>query len=169
MDLHAYAYTETGNTMSRASYLTKHIIVVCLATVWYMDIVFRSIPTLSTIQSLTVLGVLLVVPIVLRVLLTWRRGRTDLNMAFNIVVPYQVYTVLAYQTSLPMAGRIITALILVVYEYETLMLLAQALRRWRRRAVTREKVLLSPMVRTGIILTCCAIQERCTGSKTACL
>lgn len=156
MDIHTYAYAETGNTLSRANYVTKHLIVVCLATVWYMDIVFRSIPTLSTIQSLTVLGILLAVPIVLRVLLTLRRGRTDLNMAFTIVVPFQIYTALSYQANLPMLVRVITALILVVYEYETLMLLAQALRRWRRRAVTREKVLLSPKVRTGIILTCCA-------------
>lgn len=67
---------------------------------WYKNILFRCIPKISYVDSKSILWFFLVVSIIIGTFISFRYKRDEWNVAVCVLLPYGLYTVLAYRKTM---------------------------------------------------------------------
>jgi len=88
------------NTMTLKEYIFEHLYWGIISMIWYRCLMFRSINTVSTTWSKTILWTLVILLSLIGILITYKRRRNHLSMVVNLIVPYEIYTLCAYQNIL---------------------------------------------------------------------
>lgn len=90
-----------NNTMSGGEYVFEHIFWGVITMIWFEYILFRSIEGLTSVQSRLLLLAALIVSAAGGIALTWKKRRNNLSLFVNIVMPYGLYTIIAYRRTAP--------------------------------------------------------------------
>lgn len=85
------------NTISKGSYIFEHICWVLISLIWCNGILFRSIAGLTYNQSRLVLLELLAITVSLGIGATWKKRRNHVSLFANIIIPYEIYLLIAYR------------------------------------------------------------------------
>ena len=104
------------NTMKPREYILDNLFWAVTAMIWYRNIFFVAIPGITIAWSKTLLWLAVLVFVSLGCFLNFQKRRTNVSMIVNILIPYELYTVLAYNTYIPQMvwGSIILSGILSV-------------------------------------------------------
>ena len=85
-----------NNTMGKVEFVLEHVFWAVTAMIWYKNIFFRCLGNMTLTQSRLVLWGVVVVGAVLGILFNWKRKRCGVSVAANLLIPYGLYTILAY-------------------------------------------------------------------------
>ena len=79
----------------------NHIFWLVITMIWYRNIFFIALPRISVVWSKMILWVVVIALSAIGWLSTAERKRNNLSLAVNMLLPYEVYTILAYHVYLP--------------------------------------------------------------------
>jgi len=89
------------NTMQPREYLFDNLFWAITAMIWYRNIFFVGIPGISVGLSKLILWCIVFAFVALGYIITFQRRRNSVSLIVNILLPYEVYTVVAYHTYIP--------------------------------------------------------------------
>lgn len=98
------------NTMGLPGYLCANLYWGLLGMYFFRATVFRIVGELTLTQSKWLLWALLAVFLLMGIALTYKRRRNYLSIWANIVLPFELYTLMAYGTQLPYLATVSIAL-----------------------------------------------------------
>lgn len=83
------------NTMPKYEYVTSTVTMALAAIVWHDLLLFKGIASLTYMQSLAVLHVMMALSLVTGFISTWKKRRNLFSMFVNILLPLIAYNVIA--------------------------------------------------------------------------
>lgn len=86
----------TNNSLAIPGFVSAHLLWGLISWIWYKNILFRCLPSLSFAESKLMLLVIIVLSCVIGMLFEIRNDRNNLSMTFNLTLAYGIYTVLTY-------------------------------------------------------------------------
>ena len=89
------------NTMKPREYILENLFWAVTAMIWYRNILFVALPRITVMWSKIILWAAVFIFVALGCLLTFKKRRNNVSMIVNVLLPYEVYTVLAYTTYIP--------------------------------------------------------------------
>lgn len=89
------------NTIQPDIYIYKHILWSVLAMIVYERVFFTALPGKTTAWSRVFLVIFVIVLAAVGILLTFKKYKNNVNVAANILIPYEIYTVIAYFPYIP--------------------------------------------------------------------
>ena len=94
------------NSMTCGQYVREHLIWGVLALFLYRQLLFRTLPGQSFTVSKLVFWVVVLVSLLVCCLCTCRRQRNTLHMAADLILPFGIYSMLAFWRDLPVGVAI---------------------------------------------------------------
>ncbi len=94
------------NSMTRGQYVREHLIWGVLALFLYRRLLFRTLPGQSYTTSKLVFWPVVLVALLVCYLCTCRRQRNTLHLAADLILPFGIYSMLAFWRDLPVGVAI---------------------------------------------------------------
>lgn len=144
-----------NNTMSKGEYVFDHIFWGIISMIWFNNVLFRNIERLTFVQSRLFLWLSVIISIAAGVTLTWKKRRNKLSLFVNIVMPYELYSFIAYRNTAPiLAWSGLAVSLLLSFSYVILILKPKIRTRARRESVIRARAIRS-FLGTRTVVACC--------------
>ena len=130
--------------MGKIEYIFKNAIWVLISMVCYKNYLFRCLPGLSLKNSELAMWALVILFTSSGILLTLPRRRCRMSVVINILLPYEIYSVLAYGSEMStLAAVSIGASLLLAFIYNFVYILHASGDRSQNERIFREKVKLT--------------------------
>ena len=123
------------NTRSKGEYALDHILWGLISWLWFTKSLFRNIEGLSYDRSRLVLLGALTASILLGLAVTWKRRRNNLSLFVNLVLPYEIYTLIVYRETAPVLIRILIITSVCLSVIYAVLVLRPHIRAGARKAV----------------------------------
>lgn len=144
-----------SNTMSKGYYLFEHISWGIISLIWFNNILFRNIEGLTYDQSRHFLWCAIVFSITVGVVITWKKRRNNLSLFVNVIIPYELYSIIAYfHTASILMWTLIALSLLLSIMYVILVLKPKIRAKARRKAVIKARLTKS-FLGTRTVSACC--------------
>ena len=144
-----------NNTMSKGRYVFEHIFWGIISMIWFSNILFRSIEGLTFDQSRLFLWFSLILSVAIGIAITGKKRRNNLSLFVNIIMPYELYSLIAYRHTVPaLARRLIAVSLLLSIIYLVLILKPKIRAKARRETVIRAR-LVRAFLGTRTLVACC--------------
>ena len=88
---------KSRNTMTEVKYVAEMVAYTIFAFILYRIYLYRCLPNIGDAETTRLLCVLVVAAEAAGVLISFRRYRTEVTVITNIVIPFGVFTILAYR------------------------------------------------------------------------
>lgn len=121
-----------------------------ISLVWYNALLFRCLPKKTCFDSKVVLWAMVVVSVLVCSFVLYRRMRTNWTLSIALVIPFGLYTVLAYRQTVGMWMRIVLSVATVLAITYSAFLLTRKIKKGR---------LLRKVIKWRIHQYCYAIQS----------
>lgn len=95
-----------NNTVSKKEYIMDHAVWLACVMVWYNNLCWHPIDYMTYEASRWIMWCLIVGCVVVGIVFTIQKRRNIINMAVNVVFPFEIYTAIAYRSQL---GPVITS------------------------------------------------------------
>ena len=89
------------NTMKPREYIFDNLFWAITAMIWYRNIIFVSLPGIPVVWSKCILWFAVFTFVALGCVLTFEKRRNNVSIIVNILLPYELYTVLTYYVYIP--------------------------------------------------------------------
>lgn len=89
------------NTMKPREYIFDNLFWAITAMIWYRNIFFVSLPGIPVVWSKCILWFAVFTFVALGCVLTFEKRRNNVSIIVNILLPYELYTVLTYYVYIP--------------------------------------------------------------------
>ena len=144
-----------NNTMSKAGFVFEHIFWGIISMIWFNNILFRSIEGLTFDQSRLFLWLSLIISAMLGIVLTWKKRRNNLSLFVNIIMPYELYSIISYRNTAPALLWSLAAIsLLLSIAYVVLIFRPKIRTRARKETVIRARLVRS-FLGTRTVGACC--------------
>lgn len=121
------------NTLSKLEYLAVNIFYSIVSMIWFKNILFRCVWSLTRSASLAVLWAIFLFSITLGVIITWNHRRNILSLITNLSLPFGVYILISYIKSIPIWWYVIISVSLLLSIMYTLIILFHRIATKRNR------------------------------------
>ena len=129
------------NTMSKVEYLFEHFFWGIISLIWFNNILFRTIRGLTYAQSRHFLWFALILAITFGVLITWKKRRNNLSLFVNIIIPFELYSLMSYQHTAPVLTWILGGVsLLISITYMFLVFKPKIRAKARRKAIIKARL-----------------------------
>lgn len=102
------------NTLTKGAFIFNHLLWGGMSLLWFNNTLFRVIEGTSFHQSRLLLLCGLVIFIVLGIAITWEQSRNHVSLLANLLIPYEVYALVAYWRTSPILIWILLAIALLL-------------------------------------------------------
>lgn len=143
------------NTRSKGEYALDHILWGLISWLWFTKSLFRNIEGLSYDRSRLVLLGALTASILLGLAVTWKRRRNNLSLFVNLVLPYEIYTLIVYRETAPVLIRILIITSVCLSVIYAVLVLRPHIRAGARKAVVLWRRLTHSALGIRTIAACC--------------
>lgn len=143
------------NTRSKGEYALDHILWGLISWLWFTKSLFRNIEGLSYDRSRLVLLGTLTASILLGLAVTWKRRRNNLSLFVNLVLPYEIYTLIVYRETAPVLIRILIITSVCLSVIYAVLVLRPHIRVGARKAVVLWRRLTHSALGIRTIAACC--------------
>lgn len=133
-----------SNTMSKGEYLFEHFFWGIISLIWFNSILFRTIRGITYAQSKHFLWLALIMSITFGVLITWKKRRNNLSLFVNIIMPFELYSLTAYQYTAPvLTWSLVGVSLLISITYVFLVFKPKIRAKARRKAIIKARLIRS--------------------------
>ena len=133
-----------NNTMSKGCYLFEHIFWGILTLIWFNNILFRNIEGLTYDQSRHFLWCTIILSLTVGAAITWKKRRNNLSLFVNVIIPYELYSLVAYyHTVCIFTWSLIAVSLLLSIMYVVLVLKPKIRAKARKEAVIKARLVRS--------------------------
>lgn len=144
-----------NNTMSKGRYVFEHIFWGVISMIWFNAFLFRSIEGVTFNQTRLFLWSALIFSVAAGIALTLKKRRNNLSLFVNIIMPYELYSFVAYRHTAPvLAGSLAAVSLLFSITYVVLTLKPRIRAKTKRNAVIRARLFRS-FLGTRTLAVCC--------------
>lgn len=143
------------NTRSKGEYALDHILWGLISWLWFTKSLFRNIEGLSYDRSRLILLGTLTASILLGLAVTWKRRRNNLSLFVNLVLPYEIYTLIVYRETAPVLIRILIITSVCLSVIYAVLVLSPHIRAGARKAVVLWRRLTHSALGIRTIAACC--------------
>lgn len=144
-----------NNTMSKGCYLFEHIFWGILTLIWFNNILFRNIEGLTYDQSRHFLWCTIILSLTVGAAITWKKRRNNLSLFVNVIIPYELYSLVAYyHTVCIFTWSLIAVSLLLSIMYVVLVLKPKIRAKARKEAVIKARLVRS-FLGTRTVVACC--------------
>lgn len=144
-----------NNTMSKAGYVFDHIFWGIISMIWFNNILFRSIEGLTFNQSRIFLWFALALSVAAGIAFTWKKRRNNLSLFVNIIMPYELYSLISYRHTAPvLAWSLVAVSLLLSITYVVLILKPKIRAKARKEAIIRARLIRS-FLGSRTVTACC--------------
>ena len=95
------------SNMSLIGFITEGIIIMFITMITYKNAFFRCLNDLSYNESSALLWIILVASVLLHGILIFKYHRTDGTVAISLLIPYGIYTILAYKETIGIQIKVV--------------------------------------------------------------
>lgn len=134
-----------NNTMGKTEYIFENVFWALISMIWYKNILYRSIPGYTLALSKLVLWGLLMLFIAFGVALTIAFRRNNFSVFVNVITPYEVYSIIAFQKDMAVLSIAALGLALLISSAYLLLILTKTVQN-----KARKKQILRRRIRYGI-------------------
>lgn len=129
------------STLEWYEYLIETVIITLIAMLWYKVLLFRCLPGMTCMRSLIFLLELLAVYITFGSLILFRYKKTDWTAVVSVLIPFGVYTALAYvHTVTALTKACLTAALIASAGYFLLIMFRKVSRPRYRRKIYKNRL-----------------------------
>lgn len=129
------------NTMSKAAYVFENVFWAIISMIRFKSILFRCIPGKTlTVSQIALWGLLLIFTTV-GLLITFKSRRNNISVFVNIVLPYEIYTLLAFGKDMtPLTVAAIVTLFVMCCSYLVMIFSQKIMNEARRRQIVQRRI-----------------------------
>ena len=134
-----------NNTKSKSEFFMDHVYLLFIAWIWYKNIFFKNIETLSLKESRLILSAIVILLSLAGILLGKERQRNGVCVFSNVIIGFGLYTVLAY---LPLRKKLILIILLATTAF-SLIYAVMALNYYKRQTRIQKETAIKKVFRIG--------------------
>lgn len=144
-----------NNTLSKGEYIFEHIFWGIISIIWFNNILFRCIEGMTFDQSRLFLWFVLILSATTGIAFTWKKRRNNLSLFVNIIMPYELYSLISYRHTAPVLSWSLVALSLLLSITYVVLIFKPKI----RSKAKRENVIWTRLIRsflgTRTVAACC--------------